>query len=490
MDGANATISSAGGSGNSSAPDGNGASAGFINLGSLGSSPAVVGGMGLFATGGGGGDALASSSFGASLVGNGFTNDGGAGVAGGGGASGNPSFDLNDFPSLGGGVAAGAGSAGSAGTDNGLAAALRQQQQLLQQQMMQQGVGLGVGIGGVGINAATAADKSSNLYRLAMSSGIANGGPVGSNNFSMTTEDFPALGASGGEAGTGGGVGAGQGQPEGGGSTTLGVGGSGLSTSATGGGGILDSTSGGNQLDYTGLIGTAGGTATSSGIQQAPSASSQTRPSSTATQSGSGSSATAGGGISGNSGSGSSGGAIGGDYGLLGLLSVIRMTDADRNRLALGSDLTVLGLNLNSPDNLYSTFGGPFSDKPASKEPHYQLPMCYYMQPPALKTGHLSKFQLETLFYIFYALPKDVLQAYAAQELYTREWRYHTEFKLWFKRATPSDNNSSSSGAGNGQFIYFDINTWERRMYGNVNANIAGGFLPEEDVRVKFPTVS
>jgi CCR4-NOT transcription complex subunit 2 len=115
--------------------------------------------------------------------------------------------------------------------------------------------------------------------------------------------------------------------------------------------------------------------------------------------------------------------------------------------------------------------------------------MCYYMQPPALKTGHLSKFQLETLFYIFYALPKDVLQAYAAQELYTREWRYHVESKVWFKRATASDgipNNNASAG----QFIYFDINTWERRMYGNSNANqnIAGGFLPEEEVRVKFPS--
>ena len=69
------------------------------------------------------------------------------------------------------------------------------------------------------------------------------------------------------------------------------------------------------------------------------------------------------------------------------------------------------------------------------------------------------------------------------------------ESKLWFKRATTSEtggnNNSSSSGgaaAVPGQFIYFDINTWERRMYGNVNTNIAGGFLPEDDVRVKFPS--
>jgi CCR4-NOT transcription complex subunit 2 len=111
------------------------------------------------------------------------------------------------------------------------------------------------------------------------------------------------------------------------------------------------------------------------------------------------------------------------------------------------------------------------------------------MQPPALKTGHLSKFQLETLFYIFYALPKDVLQAYSAQELYTREWRFHVESKLWFKRGNPSETSMAPGNmTSGGQFIYFDINTWERRMYGNVSQNIAGGFLTEDEVRVKFPS--
>lgn len=114
--------------------------------------------------------------------------------------------------------------------------------------------------------------------------------------------------------------------------------------------------------------------------------------------------------------------------------------------------------------------------------------MCYYMQPPALKTGHLSKFQLETLFYIFYALPKDVLQAYSAQELYSREWRYHVESKLWFKRATAAELGSAAGNNSSSGFIYFDINTWEKRLHGNANTNIAGGFLPEEDVRVKFPS--
>lgn len=37
-------------------------------------------------------------------------------------------------------------------------------------------------------------------------------------------------------------------------------------------------------------------------------------------------------------------------YGLLGILKVIRMTDPDLNVLALGTDLTSLGLNLNSTE--------------------------------------------------------------------------------------------------------------------------------------------
>ena len=111
------------------------------------------------------------------------------------------------------------------------------------------------------------------------------------------------------------------------------------------------------------------------------------------------------------------------------------------------------------------------------------------MQPPALKTGHLQQFQPETLFYIFYALPKDVLQAYAAQELYTREWRYHGDLKLWFKRAGPADGIPAQSSVAAQQYLYFDINSWEKRLFnGSMNQNVTGGFLTEEDVRVRFPS--
>lgn len=419
-------------------------------------------------------------------------------------------LDLNDFPSLGGGggVPSTSSSSGANGgginnnnSSNGLEAALRQNQLLLaHQQMMQQ-------------NAASG--KSSNLYRLAMSSSggggnAANAGAAG--NFNMTTEDFPALpGALPPAAGVsnllgGSGLldtvshqqrenGAGGLQPS---SSSVNSAGNQGNTNQLGGGNgmynidLENSSSGASSLGAqqggtkgreSSVLG-ASGVLGSLGVMQSNNSTSTSQQSNNPHQQRSGnptSSSTTSGPSSSTAGS-----ALSGDYGLLGLLGVIRMSDADRNALALGSDLTTLGLNLNSQDQLYSTFASPWSDSPATREPQYQLPMCYYMQPPALKTGHLSKFHLETLFYIFYALPKDVLQAYAAQELYARDWRYHVELKLWFKRAGPADGVPSSN---NGiQYIYFDINSWERRLFtGNMHQNITSGLLSEEDVRVKFP---
>jgi len=148
------------------------------------------------------------------------------------------------------------------------------------------------------------------------------------------------------------------------------------------------------------------------------------------------------------------------------------MTHPDLNTLALGTDLTTLGLNLNSTEVLYATFAYPCVDNPCRREPDFVLPYCYYMQPPALKTSHLSKFQLETLFYIFYNMPKDTLQVYAAKELFNRDWRYHKDLGLWFTR-------DPSAGASGGSYIYFDINSWERRLYRDNNQTLK--FMTEEE---------
>lgn len=53
-------------------------------------------------------------------------------------------------------------------------------------------------------------------------------------------------------------------------------------------------------------------------------------------------------------------------FGMVGLLTFIRAAESDPNlvSLAMGQDLTALGLNLNSSENLYPSFGGPFADQP------------------------------------------------------------------------------------------------------------------------------
>lgn len=290
--------------------------------------------LGMFSAGGSsGGDLLVGGAgFGPSSL-NGFGNDGTSSTPG-------TSFDLSDFPSLGGT----SGSQANAGSgNNGLAAALRQQQLLAHQQQQQHLM-----------SGTTKQQQQTNLYRLAMTG--TNG------NFNMATEDFPALSGalpSGAGAGTNGA------------NMTASLLSSSARAPANGGlYGSSDLDTGTSQLDGGGLLGGAGlgGLGALRGLQQQQPGTSLSRTPAPSSSAGAVGSST------GASGSGSAAGnALSGDYGLLGLLGVIRMTDADRNALALGSDLTMLGLNLGSTEQIYSTFTGPWSDGSGSKEPHYQV---------------------------------------------------------------------------------------------------------------------
>ncbi|TPX30926.1 hypothetical protein SmJEL517_g05617 [Synchytrium microbalum] len=145
-------------------------------------------------------------------------------------------------------------------------------------------------------------------------------------------------------------------------------------------------------------------------------------------------------------------------FGVLGLLDVIRMTDRDLNMLALGQDVTSLGLSLSSADNLYSTFMSPFSETPSlGAEPQFHLPPCYNLpQPPPPSISKISSFSDETLFYVFYALPRDAAQEAAAQELYNRNWRYHKEFRLWLTKEPGSEVLQKGAGFERGIYVFFD----------------------------------
>mmetsp|Transcript_70976 Transcript_70976/g.169338 ORF Transcript_70976/g.169338 Transcript_70976/m.169338 type:complete len:304 (-) Transcript_70976:89-1000(-) len=149
-------------------------------------------------------------------------------------------------------------------------------------------------------------------------------------------------------------------------------------------------------------------------------------------------------------------------FGMVGILEVVRMSDPHLNTLALGMDLT--GRN----------------DTPPRREPEFYLPQSYFMNPPSPKLEHFSKFSLETLFYMFYSMPRDQQQALAAWQLYERGWLYHKTEKMWIA-AQPQDD-----GAGNARNVYYDPMAWEVK-YVPKEVDQAG-FLTKEEVRVRGVT--
>jgi CCR4-NOT transcription complex subunit 2 len=109
--------------------------------------------------------------------------------------------------------------------------------------------------------------------------------------------------------------------------------------------------------------------------------------------------------------------------------------------------------------------------------------------PPVLKADHWSKLTAETLFYIFYQMPKDILQACSAQELYRRDWRYHGELKIWLKPHRNPNEVGLMAQQQQPQFIYFDAKSWEHKILNvsQIRGNLLAGLIPEEEIRVKVP---
>ena len=153
-------------------------------------------------------------------------------------------------------------------------------------------------------------------------------------------------------------------------------------------------------------------------------------------------------------------------YGLMGLLNMIRMTDRDLNTLALGTDLTTLGLNLNSNEVLYSSFASPFSDVISSKDP-YHIPESYSITSLSPPTTMIPLVADETLLYAFYTSPKDVLQLSCAQELFKRGWRYHREMQRWVLKIQSAEMRSTAAYDRGPHFLY-DPQTWDKVRQDNL----------------------
>ncbi|KAL9044822.1 MAG: hypothetical protein Q9214_002070 [Letrouitia sp. 1 TL-2023] len=151
-------------------------------------------------------------------------------------------------------------------------------------------------------------------------------------------------------------------------------------------------------------------------------------------------------------------------FGLAGLLATIRSENPDVSGLALGQDLTQLGLDLNSPEPLWPTWNGPFADASARPlQPEFRLPECYTVENVPRVTDKISGFSDETLFLIFYTQVRDVMQELAAIELTNRNWRYHKELMMWLtKDVSMGEPVQISEGAEKGSYVFFNYRTWQR----------------------------
>jgi len=151
-------------------------------------------------------------------------------------------------------------------------------------------------------------------------------------------------------------------------------------------------------------------------------------------------------------------------WGLLGLLTMIRSVDPDTAMLGMGVDLSLAGFDLGVQDNLYSSFITPWSDASAARtvEPEFHVPAVYNVHPPVPGPNKAASFSDETLFFMFYSSPRDVLQEVAAQELHNRNWRFHKEIRLWLTKESGTAPSQKASTYERGVYTFFDPEIWER----------------------------
>ena len=148
-------------------------------------------------------------------------------------------------------------------------------------------------------------------------------------------------------------------------------------------------------------------------------------------------------------------------FGMLGLLNAIHKSDVDLSTLALGTDLTTLGMgNLNSQEPLYKTFGSPFAEAPCRPEPDLVTPACYLQQPPHLSPALFGRLSAECLLYVFYSSPGEDLQLAAAEELAQRGWMWHKELKAWLQRAQGGEPPMKTPTGERGSYLFFEVNSW------------------------------
>ncbi|KAF7712396.1 Uncharacterized protein PECH_003298 [Penicillium ucsense] len=153
-------------------------------------------------------------------------------------------------------------------------------------------------------------------------------------------------------------------------------------------------------------------------------------------------------------------------FGLSGLLRMIHSESADVASLAVGQDLMTLGLDLNQPEPLHTSFASPFvsSMSAVPLEQDFALPACYNVANIQPLSSRIPGFSDETLFYIFYSMPRDIIQELVAEELMGRKWRYHKLERCWLTRdeSYPGPVDVERGVSERGVYLLWDHTSWKK----------------------------
>lgn len=97
-------------------------------------------------------------------------------------------------------------------------------------------------------------------------------------------------------------------------------------------------------------------------------------------------------------------------------------------------------------------------------EQDFALPGCYSVANVQPLQTRIPSFSDETLFYIFYSMPRDAMQEVAAEELMGRKWRYHKIERCWLTRdeAYPGPVDVERGVSERGVYLLWDPATWKK----------------------------
>lgn len=146
---------------------------------------------------------------------------------------------------------------------------------------------------------------------------------------------------------------------------------------------------------------------------------------------------------------------------------------AEFKAISRGQDVASFEHQIASGQSLLRSYPGPFAAPnafaPRPLDTDFQIPDCYIVQNIAPIQSRISGFTEDTLFYIFYTSPKDIIQEEVATELMSRKWRFHMKEKMWLTRddATSNPVIIEKDVCEQGYYIWWDYRSWKRvrKMY-------------------------